>query len=196
MSNRRGEDRPDEIVRRVADGPHQLTVVVTRDRRLRTSARWTLRDDTVRVRIPAGLRADQLERLLDDILARVLKQRARARRQRDADLERRAEALNRQYFDGELRWHTIRWVSNMTHRLGSCTTGGSTDGDIRLSDRIRAWPGYVIDYILAHELAHRKHPNHSAAFWAYLARYPYLERARGFIEGIAYAEGAEADDLL
>lgn len=196
VSKRREDDLAGEIVRQVPDGSHQLTVMVTRDRRLRTSARWTLQHNTVHVRVPAGLPADQLEHVLDDILTRVHKQRSRARRQRDVDLERRAEALNRQYFDGELCWHTIRWVSNMTRRLGSCTTGGSTDGDIRLSVRIRAWPGYVIDYVLAHELAHRKHPDHSAQFWAYLARYPYVERARGFIEGVAYAQGVEADDLL
>ena len=84
----------------------------------------------------------------------------------------------------------------MTRRLGSCTSGGSTDGDIRISERIRGWPGYVVDYIIAHELAHRRFPNHSDDFWAYLARYPHAERARGFIEGIAFAEQVEPDSLL
>jgi predicted metal-dependent hydrolase len=83
----------------------------------------------------------------------------------------------------------------MTHRLGSCTEGGATDGDIRISDRIQQWPAYVIDYIIAHELAHRKHPNHSTEFWAYLANYPLTERARGFIEGIAYGQN-DPDSLL
>jgi len=172
---------PGAIERRIKDGPFTLTVTVTRDKRLRTSARWTLRDDTIDVRVPAGLPSRRLEELLDDVVARVLRQRARARRRNDGDLERRAQALNRAYFGGELRWHSIRWVSNMTRRLGSCTSGGATDGDIR---------------IIAHELAHRKHPNHSLAFWDYLARYPHVERARGFIEGIAYGQGASPDDLL
>jgi predicted metal-dependent hydrolase len=126
----------------------------------------------------------------------VLKQRTRARRLNDDDLEQRARQINRRYFDGELSWHTIRWVNKMAHRLGSCTSGGATDGDIRLSDRIRHWPAYVLDYVLAHELAHRKYPNHSADFWAYLARYPHTERARGFIEGIAYAQGDDPDSLI
>ena len=184
------------ITRRVEDGPFTLTVTVTRDKRLRTSARWTLRDDTIAVRIPASLPPRRLDDLIDDVVARVLRQRARARRRNDDDLERRARAINRAYFGGELRWHSIRWVSNMTRRLGSCTTGGATDGDIRISDRIRHWPDYVIDYVIAHELAHRKHPNHSPAFWDYLARYPHVERARGFIEGIAYGQDASPDDLL
>lgn len=185
-----------EVVRRVPDGPYQLTVTLTRDRRLRTSARWTLRGDTIVVRVPASVRRDQIDRLLDDIIAQVLKQRARARRQHDDDLDTRAQAINKRYFDGELCWHTIRWVSNMTHRLGSCTSGGATDGDIRISERIRAWPDYVIDYVIAHELVHRKYPHHGSDFWAYLARYPHTERARGFIEGVAYGEGADPDSLI
>lgn len=192
----RSDPRRGAIVRRVADGPHTLHVELTRDSRLRKSVRWTLNGATIRVRAPERLPQRQLDTLLDDIVARVLKQRSRARRQNDNDLEARAHAINRRYFDGELRWHTIRWVGNMTHRLGSCTTGGSTDGDIRISARIKSWPRYVVDYVIAHELAHRKFPNHSAAFWDYLARYPDTERARGFIEGIAFAEGGDADDLL
>jgi predicted metal-dependent hydrolase len=84
----------------------------------------------------------------------------------------------------------------MKRRLGSCTEGGSTDGDIRISDRIKEWPRYVLDYVIAHELAHRKYPNHSSAFWDYLARYPHIERARGFIDGIAYAQGDDPDSLI
>jgi predicted metal-dependent hydrolase len=87
-------------------------------------------------------------------------------------------------------------VSNMKNRLGSCTTGGSTDGDIRLSDRMRNWPTYVIDYVLAHEICHRKYPNHSPDFWAYLSRYPHTPKALGFIEGIAFTEGEDPDSLL
>lgn len=186
----------DNVVRRVSDGPHTLTVKVVRDRRLRKSARWTLHQQTISVRVPLALRGQQLETVLDDIVERVLRQRTSARKRNDGDLERRARALNRQYFDGELAWHTIRWVSNMQHRLGSCTAGGSTDGDIRISDRIKTWPAFVVDYVIAHELAHRKYPNHSPAFWEYLARYPHTERARGFIDGVAFAEGHDSDSLL
>lgn len=187
--------KPD-IVRRVADGPHTLTVEVTHDRRLRTSVRWTLNGETIRVRVPERLPSSQIDTLLDGIIARVLKQRERARRHNDASLERRARRINRAYFAGELHWHSIRWVDTMQHRLGSCSSGGSTDGDIRISDRIREWPDYVVDYVIAHELAHRRYPNHSADFWEYLARYPHAERARGFIEGFAYAQRADPDDLL
>jgi predicted metal-dependent hydrolase len=187
---------PANFVRKVSDGPYTLTVNVTLDKRLRKSVRWTLKRETIQVRFPPHISAQELDRLLDDIIARVIKQRVRARKQNDDDLHQRATTINQSYFDGELRWHTIRWVSNMQRRLGSCTEGGTTDGDIRISDRIKTWPQYVVDYIIAHELAHRKYPNHSPDFWAYLARYPQIERARGFIDGIAYAEGDDPDSLL
>jgi predicted metal-dependent hydrolase len=195
VKQKSGEPRS-EVVRQVPDGPYTLTVTVTRDRRLRTTVRWAVNQETIQVRAPARLPPDQLEELLDDIVARVLKQRARSRQRNDDELETRARDLNQRYFDGELRWHTIRWVSNMTQRLGSCTDGGTTDGDIRISDRIRDWPAYVVNYIIAHELTHRKHPNHSSDFWAYLSRYPHTERARGFVEGIAYAQGDDPDSLI
>ncbi len=183
-------------MRRVPDGSRTLTVQVTRDARLRRTARWTVQQDAIVVRVPPQMPVPVLDRVLDDIVARVLRQRTRARRQNDGDLEQRARAINAACFDGALAWHTIRWVSNMQHRLGSCTQGGATDGDIRISDRIRDWPVYVVDYVIAHELAHRRHPDHSPAFWEFLARYPHTERARGFIEGIAHAQGDDPDSLI
>ena len=191
-----GVTQKPRIVRHVSDGPYTLAVELQHDRRLRKSARWTLSEQTLRVRVPAHTTDSQVEQLLDDIITRVLRQRASARRRGDAELERRAQAINREFFDGELRWHTIRWVGNMRQRLGSCTTGGTTDGDIRISERIKLWPDYVVDYVIAHELAHRKYPNHSPDFWAYLARFPHMERARGFIDGIAFAQGDDPDALI
>lgn len=179
------------IVRRVLDsGGQTLHVELTYDRRLRRNAHWTVADTTIQVRVPVGIAPRALETMLDEIVEDVLAYRARARKRNDADLERRAREINEMYFDGELRWHTIRWVSNINHSLGTVTEGGIGDGDIRISDQVKFWPQWVIDYVIAHELAHRKHPNHSPEFWAYLGRYPLTERAQGFIEGVRFVEGA------
>ncbi len=177
-------------------GSEKLIINVEPDPRLRSSARWTLRQNVITLRVPRQMTRAQIEQLIQDIAPRIARQRQRAHRQADVNLTERANQINREYFDGELHWHTIRWVKNMNRRLGSCTTGGTTDGDIRISERIRGWPDYVVNYILAHEICHRKYPNHSEEFWQYLDRYPYVEKALGFIEGIAHAQGSDPDELL
>jgi hypothetical protein len=182
--------------REVQAGDETLTVEITMDARLRTMARWSLHGNVVKLRIPYSTSRKDLERLIESIVPRIARQRKRATRQSDLNLMGRARALNDQYFGGELSWNSIRWVKNMKQRLGSCTTGGTTDGDIRISERIRPWPLYVIDYVIAHEICHRKYPNHSAEFWTYLARYPLTQKALGFIEGISFAEGSNPDDML
>jgi predicted metal-dependent hydrolase len=150
----------------------------------------------VRIRAPKRVPQRELDRLVAEIVEEVKRKRAQVRARADFDLESRARRINREVFGSELEWHSIRWVGNMRKRLGSCTNGGPTDGDIRISARIKDWPGWVIDYVIAHELAHRKHPNHSPEFWAYLARYPQSERARGFIMGLAFQLGEDAEDWL
>ena len=180
----------------VEEGKASFSVEVQRDKRLRKSARWTMRDGQLLVRVPRFLSDAQVEELLDGLIPKVIRRRQHARSKNDQELDRCAQEINRKYFDGELRWHSIRWVSNMRKRLGSCSSGGATDGDIRIRDGIRRWPTFVVDYVIAHELAHRKYPNHSREFWQCLARYPHMERARGFIEGVAFAEQTDPDNWL
>ncbi|MBZ0106241.1 MAG: M48 family metallopeptidase [Sulfuricella denitrificans] len=52
-------------------------------------------------------------------------------------------------------------LSNARTRWGSCTSRG----DIRLNWRLIKAPPSVIDYVVAHELAHLIELNHSPAFW-------------------------------
>jgi hypothetical protein len=186
---------PDYTLEVETDGGN-YTFHISVDTRLRTMARWSLSGTVVRLRVPRGTTRANIARLVTEITPRVAQQRQRTAKRSDINLQHRAEALNREYFRGELRWNSIRWVNNMKHRLGSCTTGGPTDGDIRISEQIRLWPPYVVDYVIAHEICHRKHPNHSQEFWDFLGRYPHTQKALGFIEGIAHAEGRNPDELL
>jgi len=176
--------------------PDPIDVEIVRDGRLRTRIHWEWSGNRVRIRAPKRVPQRELDRLVAEIVEEVKRKRAQVRARADVDLESRAWRINREIFGSELEWHSIRWVGNMRKRLGSCTNGGPTDGDIRISARIQGWPGWVIDYVIAHELAHRKHPNHSPEFWAYLARYPQSERARGFIMGLAFQLGEDAEDWL
>jgi predicted metal-dependent hydrolase len=52
-------------------------------------------------------------------------------------------------------------VRNQRSRWGSC----STRGTIALNWRLIQMPAHVSDYVIVHELAHRRQPNHSPRFW-------------------------------
>ncbi len=171
----------------------EITVTVRRDRRLKKTIRWAQRPDgSLLVRIPYRLPWREVPGLLDQVQADLERQAQRAARRTDEALARRARRVNRVYFEGRVPWVAIRWVSNMRQRLGSVSLGGSTHGHIRLSDRIQNWPGWVIDYVIAHEFVHLLLPEegHSARFWETLQQaYPLTERARGFIQGYFFAKG-------
>jgi len=51
-------------------------------------------------------------------------------------------------------------------RWGSC----APDGTLAFSWRLVMAPGWVLDYVVAHEVAHLREMNHSPRFWAELAR--------------------------
>jgi predicted metal-dependent hydrolase len=57
-------------------------------------------------------------------------------------------------------------VRAQRRRWGSC----STRGVLRLNWRLVLTPPELIDYVVVHELAHLRVPNHSPAFWAEVAR--------------------------
>ena len=179
------------------DANNQLIqVCLRRDKRLRRTSRWErMPDGSLLVRVPHRLPRRSVSALLEQISKQLDKSIARQKRRNDVDLYERAKLINQKYFHGEIQWNSICWVSNMQKRLGSCSRGGPTDGHIRISDKIKGWPGWVIDYVIAHELMHRKHPNHSPAFWDELrTTYPFTERGRGFIHGFGYAAGHPPED--
>lgn len=66
-------------------------------------------------------------------------------------------------------------VSSAHTRWGSC----SSQGDIRLSWRLMHFDLGLVDYVVAHELAHLLEMNHSPRFWSVVERvYPDYNAAR------------------
>jgi predicted metal-dependent hydrolase len=151
-------------------------------RRTRTVSAYR-KDGKVIVMIPARFtRAEETE-WVDTMLGKLIRSEQRGRRT-DEQLMRRARELAKDYLHAQVQPASVRWVSNMTTRWGSCTTG---EGTIRLSDRLQTMPTWVIDYVLLHELAHLIEPSHNARFWHWVDRYPKSERAKGYLEGVAAA---------
>ena len=56
------------------------------------------------------------------------------------------------------------FIKNVKSRWGSC----STKNNINLSLHLMLLPDHLIDYVIAHELAHTKYKNHSKEFWKFL----------------------------
>jgi len=173
-----------------------VKVEIASDRRLRRSARWVRQNDgSIFLRIPYRSSDRDVERMLVTIERKLSKMRSPRSMRTDDDLQERASEINKKHFKGKLDWTSIRWVTNMEHRLGSCTTGGLSDGAIRISDRIRSWPQWVVDYVIAHEIAHRQYPNHSTDFWNFLKKaYPLTDQAIGFVKGVGFATNEELQD--
>jgi YgjP-like, metallopeptidase domain len=176
----------------------QVIVNLKRDKRLTKTSRWErLPDGSFLLRVPYRLPKYRFAALLEQVANQADQATVVRSSRTDAELHQRAVRINQKHFKGKIQWNAIRWVGNMQARIGSCTRGGPTDGQIRISDKIRDWPDWVIDYVIAHELMHRRYPNHSEAFWTELrAAYPLTEQARGFIHGMSFAAGRPLDEDL
>ena len=137
-------------------------------------------DGVLRVSIPATMTRTEEARHVGEMVRRMERRREAA----VVDLPQRAAALSTRH---RLAVPTsVRWVENQRWRWGSCTP---VDGAIRISSRLAAFPDWVLDYVLVHEMAHLSVPGHGPDFWALVQRYPRAERARGFL----MAKGHEDD---
>ncbi len=157
--------------------------IIRSDRRARTvSAK--LVGDTVEISAPAHLSDAELQPIIEKLTAR-LERRRQGRELDDGDLQRIAQELNRQHFDGALRWASIAWSTQQDKRFGSCTPADRT---IRISHRLATMPRFVLEYVVMHELAHLLEANHGPRFWKLVNRYPKTERARGYLMAVGLEE--------
>lgn len=77
-------------------------------------------------------------------------------------------------------------IRDLKYRWGSCTQHGT----LTFNWRIVQAPGIVVDYLIAHELAHVLVPTHSSEFWNMVAVHvPAMERARSWLR--THAESLE-----
>ncbi len=70
-------------------------------------------------------------------------------------------------------------IRNQRTRWGSC----SSRGNLNFNCLLMLFPDEVIDYVVVHELCHRKHMNHSSEFYAEVERvFPEYRRCRKWLK--------------
>ncbi len=125
-----------------------------------------LLDATLQVGLPPDAGNDQLR----DLVQGWLQHRAREH------FALRIEHFAREHGVAPKRWA----LSSARTRWGSC----AADGSIRLNWRLMHFPIEIIDYVVAHELAHLREMNHGPHFWSAVGElFPDWQRAREWLRG-------------
>ena len=168
-------DAPDEV-----PPEPEVEIRVSPRRRKWVAAHWE--GDRIVVLVPQ--RMSKRERLAHaaQLSAQLVADRQRSR-PTDDELTRRALELSARYLDGRAQPAAVTWSSRQRHRWGSCSPGDRT---IRISDRLLDVPGWVLDSVLVHELAHLLRADHDEVFDDLVRRYPRTGDAAIYLEGMAH----------
>jgi hypothetical protein len=135
------------------------------------------------VSAPPSITSARLDEVVQELARRLLR-RAHGRR---VNGETDAVALARRVakrFAAEPRVEHVEFSAAGEARWGSYSARTRT---VRLHAALRHMPTWVLEAVVAHELAHTEHLDHSPAFWA-LARAvcPDTDRARAFLAGVSW----------
>ncbi len=158
-----------------------LQLVIERKRVRHINAR--LRRQTLFVSAPPQVEQQYLDRVVAD-LARKLVRRVHARQ---VNATEDALALVRKVaarFPNRPEVAHVEFVATQMSRWGSYSSRTRT---IRLHAALREMPRWVLESVVAHELAHVTHLHHGPEFWV-LARSvdPDCDRADGFLAGVSW----------
>lgn len=158
-----------------------LALRVVRKRVKNVNAR--LVGDELRVSAPPRLPAAELEAIIERLARRLVRRVRAAELNRDGAvlaLARRVAAR----FEPPPTVAAVRFVTTQRARWGSYST---RTGIVRLHAALRAMPEWVLAAVLAHELTHVVHPDHSPAFHSLLLSVcPDTERADAFLAGVSW----------
>jgi predicted metal-dependent hydrolase len=154
---------------------------VTRKRVKNINVRLVGRE--LRVSAPPSVSRRELEATIEELGRRLLR-RERARVVNgEADALRLARRVARRFPDPPEVGAAL-FSTNQRTRWGSYS---ARTGTIRLNASLRQMPSWVLEAVVAHELAHVFHQDHSPAFWRVLREVcPETDRARAFLQGVSW----------
>jgi len=168
--------------------PSADRVVLVRHRRARRYILRVLDDGTLRVTLPRWGSKREAQAFVEKSAPWIAKQRQRASARpaivhpNEAELRRRA---SKELPPALLALAAVHGISvsrvsvrNQRSRWGACSAGGS----ITLNWRLILVPDFAREYVMVHELMHRRELNHSERFWRHVAAScPRYEEARRWL---------------
>lgn len=155
-------------------------------RRRRRSVELRLEDGRLLARVPSRISRRELDEILPHLRAQLWTELSKKRVFDEEALQRCAtRVVEQRLSDLELPPYRIRFTTRQHRRWGSCTYDPSVpEGRIRISERLRGHPVWILEHLILHELIHLKIPDHGPRFHAMMERCPHFERAEGYLEAL------------
>jgi predicted metal-dependent hydrolase len=161
-------------------------IVVIRSSRRKKNISAYRQGGRIIVSIPARMSKADERAMVPEMVAKIRAQEAVATMSEES-LQIRAGQLLTEFAPEILaRPASVNWRA-MRERWGSCT---GIDRSIRISDRLKGAPEYVLDYVLFHEAIHLEYFDHGEQFKELLARFPLEGQAEAYLQGYEAAENA------
>ena len=161
-------------------------IIVIRSTRRKKNISAYRQGGRIVVSIPARMSKADERAMIPEMVAKIRAQEAAATMSEEGLATMVDQLLTELAPEIVLRPSTITWRA-MRERWGSCT---STDRTIRISDRLKGAPEYVLDYVLFHEAIHLQFFDHGPEFKGLLARFPLEAQAEAYLSGYEAAENA------
>ena len=161
-------------------------IVVIRSNRRKKNISAYRQGGRIVVSIPARMSKADERAMVPEMVAKIRAQEAVATMSEESLQIRAAELLTELAPEILARPSSVNWRA-MRERWGSCT---GIDRSIRVSDRLKGAPEYVLDYVLFHEAIHLEYFDHGEQFKELLARFPEEAQAEAYLQGYEAAENA------